>query len=328
MPRHFYDSLRRDSLLDEVSAEQYATTIPARIRREHMEQTANPALRDFNGIVFKHAEINPWDTVLDVGFGDGVDLLKLADPFGEFNHQGILLGMEIPQPKSATAALDGLEVDRHLMFKDTMAAYGKGNYLMVPDGYVQHKIERRSGSVDVVIAANVLQHVKSKSQLKALENIWEILRPGGKLIAITNGPNNKRRFHAGMERTAYLLNASYGGPLSRKFYPQRALDLLPRAGFRVDRSIGLSSGVQEDFADAEYHDHIKITKDNLNLLISAAYTYLPSLLRRAGQPAVTQDEFRAALDEAMLSRVQQEITLQNASYDILERWAVIAHKPS
>lgn len=324
MPRHHYDAFRANLELDEVSAEQYITPIPARIRREHMEQTENPDLRDFNGIAFRHAGISPWDTVLDIGFGDGVDLMKLADPYGSFDHQGVLLGMEIPQPHSP--ALKDLEIDRHYVFRETMAGFGKTNYRILPDGYVQHKIERKPESVDIVIAANVFQHVKTKSQRRALHNVADKLKPGGRLIAITNGPNNKRRFHEGMKRTAYLLGANYSGPLSRKFYPQRALELLPQSGFSVDTTVGLVSGGDAALPHACYHDRIQITAGNLNVLVQAAYTYLPSMHRPAGQPKITKAEFTAALDEAIISRIRQEIDQTGASYDHLERWAIIAHK--
>lgn len=289
--------------LDRATPLQYQFWANALIRREHMELTEFEEDRDFNGRVLRAANIDPLGAVLDIGCGYGEDLIDLADPNG-LNHQGLLMGIEIPST-DPTVSFDAKFSD----LQDEMTRIDKRHLLIIKEGYAQ-SIPAPSSSVQTILAANVLQHVPIKQHDRALEEIERVLVPGGTLIVITNAAGNKMRFHSALHDMASYLGSSASGPISANFDLEKAKEEIPRHGFC-------------DILTYEVNARLKITPNRVDMVIKAADTY-----KSLFNPPVTYEQWsearRLKLEEPMWQEIQA--SPDGAYYDELHRGAVVARK--
>lgn len=113
------------------------------------------------GMPTQFARINPGDTVLDLGSGAGVDVLRAARQVGEFGKAiGVDMTPEMIARAQANAASGG--------FTNTEFRLGEIEDLPVEDS-----------SVDIVLSNCVINLVPDKRQ--AFREIYRVLRPGGHL---------------------------------------------------------------------------------------------------------------------------------------------------
>lgn len=113
------------------------------------------------GMPTQYAMINPGDTVIDLGSGAGVDVLRAARLVGE---SGKVIGVDMTQEMIARA----------------QANAAKGGFTNVE--FRQGEIEAlpvKDSSIDVVLSNCVINLVPDKRQ--AFREIYRVLRPGGRL---------------------------------------------------------------------------------------------------------------------------------------------------
>lgn len=288
-----------------------------------MEQLAQtPEGRDFNGYVLRSANIDPDATILDLGCGEGTDIVKIVSSDG-LNHQGPVIGLEIP-PHDSVVDFD----ERFFMLEAAMKQLGKGFAILkgrvqgpipvkpgevgVIEGYAQ-AIPLPDESVDVVFAGNSLQHVKKRQQPRALSEIYRVLKPGGKIIVIENAKGNKRKFHESLNNMGIFLGSDASGPISAKF--------------DFDRAKAMLRGHYINPAYITLDDVMRITPAEVTLVGMSADTY-----RVLFRPYPHED-WDEAKQRFLIGPIWDEIAFNKlehgdeAAYDELHRGAVIAQKP-
>lgn len=115
--------------------------------------------------------------------------------------------------------------------RDAEVARSKG--LNVLDGDLSHAVANLEGSFDVVVAADVLEHMADP--VEALEQIKALLSPSGRVVASI--PNIA---HLAVRAQLALggFNYTERGPLDRthlRFFTKRTVrELFDQAGYRVD----------------------------------------------------------------------------------------------
>lgn len=281
--------------LDEVSSDQYDTAFPARMRRAYMEQTSLDEVH-FYRRVFEAANIKPGSTILDIGCGDGQDLITLASDFGQY---GKLIGLEIPPPSGD----EGDFSNRFLPAIMQMEELGLSNIEFVQG--VAQDIPLKDNQVDVVLALAVLQHAPDIS--KAMAEIQRVLKPSGTLVVVTNSETNKRQHHRILQEMGGLLRSDAPSPLSSKFSYEIACQTIPNF-FTVMRT------------EVQQNSELIINRDNLQVMLASLDTYRDSF-----KPPV--EDIKSWLEARRIiaeDPIMEVINQNGAFYDNLERGAIIA----
>lgn len=204
--------------LDAYSSDQYRFSSNARIRRELMEHTEGNG--DFYRKVIESAGLNKSGDTLDVGCGDGRDLFLLAD---SFSHTGKLVGLEIPLKIPGESFEDRFDVVQQMA-----AAKGYDNISFV-EGFAQ-RLPFADNSFDNLLAAASVYHWADI--MAGLLEARRVVKPGGKLIFITNEAGNMPEQHKFLESMGERLNSDPPPPFSSKFTGAMAREILPQF-FRV-----------------------------------------------------------------------------------------------
>jgi len=161
-------------MADPLVTEQYKTDENLRIRIEtHRLYTVGPQLEP---LIDKNLHLQTNESLLDIGTGPGDFPLRLR----RAGHLGRLVGIDaspgmIAKAKSAGEDVEFLQAD--------------AQSLPFPDD-----------SFDLVTARHMLYHVPDIP--KALREVYRILRPGGRFLAVTNFSNNFAEYRAALHETA------------------------------------------------------------------------------------------------------------------------------
>lgn len=181
---------------------QYATGIEGRIRREYMD-LAKP---DFYPKILEVANVHPYATVLDLGCGDGTDIVLMKQE----GHKGLVVGVETPVPEDPEATEFKVErIEQNL----EISGIERGR-VELKIGYAE-ELDYPDESFDVIWVANTLQHCFDIDRV--LDNIFRMLKTGGKLVAVTNHVDNKPLHHGLLEEMAAKINGMAPEPFSSKF---------------------------------------------------------------------------------------------------------------
>ena len=177
---------------------------------EHYAEThGDPAglLRYRLSLIRTRARFRPTDVVLEIGCGNGLHLLALADSFG----RGIGVDLSPAMLRVARRHVAGSPWHTKLRFTVDMAER-------------LHSVA--DASVDVVFSVGALEHMLDK--VRALANAFRVLKPGGRFVCLT--PNGRYLW--------YRWLASWFGLETRhlstdRFLSRGQLDhLLREAGFQ------------------------------------------------------------------------------------------------
>jgi ubiquinone/menaquinone biosynthesis C-methylase UbiE len=177
---------------------------------------------DFYGAVFEDAQIPRDAVVLDIGCGDGTDMVKL----NELGHRGRKIGLETP------ARQPGETESKIAFIIDNLLDHDVDNAeVLIGD---VRKIPLKDDSVDVVVAASMLQELKEDEVDGALDEINRVLVHGGLLIIIENREGNKPLHHGYLDMMANYLQGQAPRPFSARFTHEKALKkMLARRDFHV-----------------------------------------------------------------------------------------------
>ena len=168
--------------------EQYATEAGLQARRSIYSDTTGPDARDI--MLAAVAEVEP-RRVLEVGCGPGEAAERIARE----------LGAEV-------VAIDQSE---------RMVELARERGVDARVGDVQ-ELELGDGSFDCVLAAWMLYHVPDVD--RALSEIARVLRPGGRLVAVTNAEDHLAELWAlgGIERVPHGFGREDGEELLRRHF--------------------------------------------------------------------------------------------------------------
>jgi ubiquinone/menaquinone biosynthesis C-methylase UbiE len=277
---------------------QYEGGFEGRIRRQYMD-LARPA---FYPKVFEKADIKPYETVLDLGCGDGFDIANLRAS----GHFGRIVGMETPVSENPDATEDKIELINHTVHKA-----GFSNF-EVKIGYAE-EMDFEDETFDTVWAANVLQEVSDVDRV--LDHIFRILKPGGKLISVTNHKDNKPLHHSILRGMAARVGAVPPTPFSSKFNSVTGPKVMARHRhqFRFEHEI-----IQQG------RKNLRLTSDEVPYLLASLSTYWPDFMPEKinrGE-TITRDEM---MDFLYLLQSQRESSLRQVEADVL---AAIDASPS
>lgn len=202
--------------LDETGQYRTSDALRARIALHSRFGTADRSWFDW---VFDRLDLEPGDQVLDVGAGTGMLWESCARRV----------------PKDVSVVL----VDRSAgMLADAVATGHSGVFCDA------EALPLRDQWFDVVLAAHMLYHVPRVAV--ALEQMRRVLKPGGRLIATTNGAGHM----------AELDQLASGEPIRLSFSLENGADLLSRSFDSVRREV--------------YEDELEVT------VADAAVNYLLS----------------------------------------------------
>lgn len=225
---------------------QYMGSAEGRIRRAYMDLAKPP----FYPRVFEAADIKPDETVLDIGCGDGTDIICLH----ERGHRGRVVGMETPVPENAEITDNKIN---HIELK--LQEAGVENYEL-KTGYAEEL--DFENEFDVIWAANVLQECFDID--RALDKIFRALKPGGKLIATTNHIDNKPIHHSILAQKAPKIGGVAPKPLSSRFNSVTGPIIMARHRhqFRLTHSV-IQQGER----------NLRLTEEELPVLLASLSTY-------------------------------------------------------
>lgn len=288
----------------------YAHTHNALIRRHYMDLAPG----DFYGTVFREAGIPNNARVLDIGCGDGTDIIKINC----LVPQTKLIGLE--------AAFDTYTTkDKLTHIIDNLDSHGVDNAEIILGD--MHNLPFADNSFDVVLAASVIQ--ESPDITEAINQIHRVLVDGGKLIVIENMNDNKPLHHRYLQEMAEKLDAIAAPRFSSRFTHEIAMKTFKRRDdFTNIREVVQNPTGRKNLA-------IKNPEEILSLLLSLdTYRYM-------FRPVVESDwnEARIAYEKNQLHRrifdtwpelrrqvqldVRRQIRTHGAAYETIRRGAVI-----
>jgi ubiquinone/menaquinone biosynthesis C-methylase UbiE len=187
----------------------------------------------------------PWrgdETVLDVGCGPGRYLRRLAQ-----QHAGMrLIGMDLSRGMLADLARGWGTAQAH-----PLLAVADAQSIPLPDA-----------SCDVALAMHMLYHVPDIA--RAASELRRVLRPGGTLLAITNGARHTRELNELYQ--AALAQAAGQAPeeerWSSRFNLENGAELLGRAFEHVERRDAASAlEIPAPGPALAYLDSIRATRE-------------------------------------------------------------------
>ena len=174
----------------------------ASLDRAHFDwQTGNPYIAAPERELLDALVVQPGDSVLEVGCGEGANLRNLAPRLAG----AAVFAVDFSLPKAAFAAAEG---------RPTACADAT-------------RLPFRDSAFDAVLVRDLLHHVPARSQV--LSEIARVLKPGGRFAVIE--PNGRNPIIAAM---AMLIPAERGMLASR---PARALEearAVGLAGLRIE----------------------------------------------------------------------------------------------
>jgi arsenite methyltransferase len=170
MASEHHEADRQDRLQEAVRQEyaqramqvwQVAQTIYPQEELAHLPQAAITSALGLDHPV-QAANLQPGETVLDLGCGGGIDTLLAAQAVGQEGHA---IGLDMTPQMVALARTNANE----LGLTNTRFLEGKMEAIPLPDH-----------SVDAVISNGVFNLAPDKDCVFA--EVWRVLRPGGRLV--------------------------------------------------------------------------------------------------------------------------------------------------
>ena len=145
-------------------------------------------------------------TVLDLGCGDGVTEIFFEKYFPQFIIQGIdVSAKSIEQAQKKNLSNSSFQL------------------------YDGHTIPYGTESFDVIFVAGVLHHIDEKDRQHAVNEMFRVLKPGGRLYLFEHNPLNPL--------TRYLVNTCEFDEGVKLLYSKECKKLLINSGFRIKKLI-------------------------------------------------------------------------------------------
>lgn len=232
-----------------ISQEQYPFFSNGRYRRAYMDMAGDITLHALLEVV------PPNSTTLDLGCGDGIDMINLHAN----GHSGLKIGLEQPVKGNPGATLR-----KFGYLTENLEKHGLSEArILVGD---MHEIPLPDESVDVLVAAAVLQHAKNVKRV--LREIRRVAKNGARLVVVTNFQDNKPLHHRELQIAAKRLNG-HVQPFSAPFHFDRALTLTTsQPGYEYVR----------DFVQGEYKNNLVLrTDEDIATLRLSVNTYRQSI---------------------------------------------------
>lgn len=293
---------------------QYEGAMEGRIRRQYMDLAKPP----FYPRVLEVSDIKPDETVLDLGCGDGSDIINLRNS----GHRGKIVGMETPVSENSEATNNKI----HLITQNVRLE-GFDNF-EIRTGYAE-EMDFPDETFDTVWAANVLQECYDID--RALDKIFRVLKPEGKLIAVTNHIDNKPLHHAILKKMAENIGGSAPLPLSSRFNSVTGPKIMARHRhqFSLEHTV-----IQRG------RKNLRLTEENIPYLIASlsSYWYDIKPAKVADGSEINKDELTDFMyllhsrHEEVLDGVRQEVlssinaTPDKAVYETIKRVAYLYRK--
>ncbi|MEQ1798416.1 MAG: class I SAM-dependent methyltransferase [Lacibacter sp.] len=145
-------------------------------------------------------------SVLDLGCGDGVTEIFFEKYFSQFKIQGI------------DVSLKSIEEAQKRPISNTSFQIYNG-----------HMIPYENESFDIVFVAGVLHHIDTADHQKVVNEIFRVLKPGGRLYLFEHNPLNPL--------TRYLVNTCEFDEGVTLLYSRESKRLLSNSGFRIKNLI-------------------------------------------------------------------------------------------
>lgn len=293
---------------------QYEGAFEGRIRRQYMDLARPP----FYPVVFKRADIFPYERVFDLGCGDATDVINLRAS----GHRGDIVGLETPVPDNAE-----LTETKIAHIEEKIRGEGITGF-QLELGYAE-EVDLPDESFDTIWAANILQECYDID--KALNNIYRMLAPGGKLVIVTNHADNKPYHHGKLKDMAARINGVPPRPHSTKFNSVTGPLIMEKHGhqFRLEGEV-IQRGA----------DNLKLTEQELPVLLASLSTYWYDIRPDINENDLTRDqlvEFLLQLHDKktqVLREVEQEVLAEinanpeRAVYETIKRVGYVYRKRS
>jgi ubiquinone/menaquinone biosynthesis C-methylase UbiE len=226
---------------------QYEGGFEGRIRRQYMDLAQPP----FYPKILEVIGIRSDETILDLGCGDGTDIVNLRAS----GHQGRIVGMETPVSEDRDGTENKIELINQTV---TKAGYEEPE---IKIAYAEELVFEEE-TFDTIWAANVLQEVSDVDRV--LDNVFRWLKPGGKLVAVTNHKDNKPFHHGKLDSMAQSIGGIAPRPRSSKFNSVSGPKVMARHRhqFRKEHEV-----IQRG------RKNLKLTEEELPILLASLSTY-------------------------------------------------------
>ncbi len=246
-------------------------------------------------------EVSPNESVADIGCNEGRDLAYLR----QLGHVGLSIGIDVdPQIFETSPHYRSQAPERPIQFISARA----------------EALPLEPRSLDVITASFMLYHVAEPD--KALRNMSECLRPGGRLGITTSGPNNKPRHRAFERKIAQHLGVT-PPPLFNASFDSHKLRDIYRSWPGPATVHGLATSEFDDMKLHEENKAIRFTNESYGAYIDSLAS-----MRSEFNPSLADDD--SVWREAIEAVVEPEITeaIKSAGYfeDSVERAYLICRK--
>jgi SAM-dependent methyltransferase len=278
--------------LHEHAVGQYGFFAGAKIRRSLHELGSSGI--DFYDAAFKLLDIKPTDKLLDIGTGDGFDMLRIAKEYGP----ALQVGLEPPDDEAGN--LEDFE-NKFVPLHMAMDTEGVHNIQVVP-GFGQD-MPFRNDSFTKVMAAHSLYEMPDWQ--KALTETRRVLEPDGLFLVITNGDSNRKRLHDYLKKMSKSLGSEPPQPFSSRFNYHMAEHELPKY-FKV-------------LTKSRYTDTLEINHTTLPTYLAAIDTYRASFAPRI----INDGRWNRIRKEVVEHELESEIDAAGVAYDTIDIGAIL-----
>jgi SAM-dependent methyltransferase len=261
---------------------QYETGTEGGMRRAYMELAKPP----FYPKIFEVVNIKPEETVLDAGCGDGTDMIYLH----EEGHTGLMVGLETPVSENREATENKFHYIRQRLATGGIKKGPVAN-AELKAGYAE-EMDFADESFDTILAANTLQECYDIDTV--LDQFFRVLRPGGKLIIVTNHVENKPLHHGILREKAEKIDGQAPLPHSHRFNSVTGPIIMSRHQhqFRFRHEV-IQQGI----------NNLRLTEQEVPYLLASLSTYWPDIKPKNAE-TITKDGLMHFLYQLQSRRVE------------------------
>lgn len=284
-----FERLKRAHKYDHITPNQYTYPYGAQIRRDLLD--LNLSGRDYGIEGIKALALEGNERILVVGSGDGYAETRLRI---DCEHKGEIIALDIPTDEYDFGA-------RYFLADETIRAAGKQ-----PFGKVQGTAEAlpfENNSFDVIIYDHMLYH--SPDAYQALMEGKRVGKRTAKILARSNGKNNKVKHHQMLADMSELLDSSNPRPFSTRLNMRKLLRVGNLAFSPLQRVI-------------QYDSLVIRTPQEKDLFLASIDSYRPNFF-----PAVELCDWQRARHEAVEIPVDRDIENHGAFLDSIERGGAV-----
>ncbi len=188
----------------DVFAETYREAHTQNIK--YISGTNSYYFAEYKVMAMQEFEENKNLTVLDLGCGDGATEIFFEKYFPQFKIQGI----DVSAKSIEEAQKKQLRNASFELYDGQQIPYGKESF-------------------DIVFVAGVLHHIDAVDHQKVVDEIFRVLKPGGRLYLFEHNPLNPL--------TRYLVNTCEFDEGVKLLYSNECKKLLSKSGFRIKNLI-------------------------------------------------------------------------------------------